>query len=165
MPGNSNSGGANRLPTKLKVLKGTARKDRLNPTEPEPNAVHIPKPPSLKLGKYAMDEWTRVTRELVAVNVLTVIDYSMLEAYCYHWGEWRKAMDTVEEEGQKVEVFRIADDGKAYLTGTAANPSVKIAKDHSDWFFKAGTSFGLTPTSRSKINAPKKKESDPFDEL
>lgn len=138
-------------PTALKVLKGTARKDRLNPNEPMPDKVKIPKPPSMDLGKSALDEWTRITRELVSVNVLTVEDYSMLEMYCFYFGEWKDAAEIIKKKGS-------VKDGRV-------RPEVRIAGDAFEKAFKVGTAFGITPVSRAKINAPATKKGDPFDSV
>lgn len=138
-------------PTALKVLKGTARPNRLNPEEPMPKAVKIPLAPQMKFGKKAMEEWTRITRELIEVNVLTVIDYSALEMYCYYYGEWKEATETLDKEGR-------TRDGRPH-------PYVRIAKDASEMAHKIGMQFGFTPSSRARINAPKKDKGDGFDDL
>ena len=45
------------LPTKLKMLKGTAQKCRVNPNEPK-LAPALPEPPDF-LGETAREEWLR----------------------------------------------------------------------------------------------------------
>lgn len=145
-------GGRPLKPTALKVLKGTARADRLNPDEPQPKAVKLPAPPSVELKESAMREWERITRELISVNVLTVIDYSMLEMYCYYYGEWVEASKIVNSEGA------IQRDGRLH-------GAVRVAKEAYEAAHKIGMQFGITPSSRARINAPKKAEKDDFDNL
>lgn len=144
-------GGRPLKPTALKVLKGTARKDRLNPSEPMPAKVKIPLAPAMNLGKTAMAEWTRITRELIEVNILTVIDYSMLEGYCYCFGKFQDAAILIEKDG-------MMKDGRPH-------PAMRIYKDNLELAHKIGMQFGITPSSRSKINAPTKPKDEPFDNV
>ena len=68
------------LPTRLKVLKGTARPCRTNPREPHPEVVALDPPEYL--GTTPRAEWQRKTEVLARMGVLTQGDDAALAVYC-----------------------------------------------------------------------------------
>ena len=72
--------GRKKLPTNLKILKGTQRADRVNPNEPMPDP-NIPEAPDF-LSKDALIEWGRITAQLFKLGLLTDIDMAALALYC-----------------------------------------------------------------------------------
>lgn len=139
------------LPTKLKMLRGTLRKNRANPNEPEPKEVKIAGPSVMPLGKFGQAEWVRVTRELIDVRVLTSADYSELERYCGAVEKYFEAQEILLKEG-------ITKDGRPH-------PQLKTYGYFVELAHKIGIGFGLNPSSRSKINVPTKAKDEPFDNV
>src|SRR5690348_12747418 len=72
--------GRPRKPTALKILQGTARRDRMNVDEPKLAPAPIA-PPRGMTGR-AKQEWIRLCALLVTAGVITVGDTSTFESYC-----------------------------------------------------------------------------------
>ena len=81
-------------PVKLKLLRGNPGKRAIRP-EPEPTLLTEPPAPPRNLRGDALDEWGRVTRELIRLGMLTVLDLRPLAAYCQVFGRWMAAEDTL----------------------------------------------------------------------
>ena len=131
-------------PTKLKLLKGTAQKCRMNKDEPQPE-VGIPSPPN-HLSKDAFVEWGRVTHQLYQLGLLSDIDRSALAAYCQIYGRW------VDAETQ------LAGTGLVITTSNGniiQNPLVGIANKALELMHKFLTEFGMTPSSRTRVSTTK----------
>lgn len=130
-------GGHNVKPTKLKVLHGTARPDRVSPDEPQPKvAYEIPVPPS-HLDRFGKQVWRLLAAELHRLGLLTEVDLPAFAAYCDTYGQWRKAsavlqkMDVLDEDYRRV--------------------AVSVEKARNDMRL-AGNEFGLTPASRARLS-------------
>lgn len=136
------------LPSKLKVLRGTDQKCRMNPDEARPNP-EIPSAPR-HLSREALMEWGRITDELHRLGLLSNIDRAALAAYCQAYGRW------VEAETQ---IY--ADPECPLLTSRTANgttiqhPLVGIANSAALLMHKFLTEFGMTPSSRTRVAANK----------
>lgn len=137
------------LPSNLKVLKGTARKGRENPDEPKPNPG-IPQPPA-HLGRYALMEWGRIVPELQLMGLITNVDMAALAAYCQCFDRWVRAESDIDKNGMMVETTN---------GNIIQSPSVGIANTALTLMHRYLTEFGMTPSSRSRISAPKKDEKD-----
>jgi P27 family predicted phage terminase small subunit len=137
------------LPTKLKLLKGTAQPCRLNKHEAAPDP-DIPSAPR-HLSREALMEWGRVTDELHRLGLLSSIDRAALAAYCQAYGRWSEA---------EAQIY--ADPDSPLLTTTTANgttiqhPLVGVANTAAVLMHKFLTEFGMTPSSRSKVTATKR---------
>lgn len=142
------SGGHNRKPTVMKVLEGTARKDRMSPNEPQPEKVLIPPPMPEELNKYGQKEWKKMTLELSKIGVLTTIDLSQLEAYCNEIGNYWEA-----------------EANKRDASPLARKEFFDMAQKHLTQARAIAVQFGFTPASRGKLNVPKAEEKDAFDSL
>ena len=131
--GNKNSG-PRPTPTKLKVLRGSTRKDRLNPHEPqiEPAGDSFDATP-LELGGalVAIAEWARVVPLLRKVGLVSELERGALIALCQQWSRYLAA--------------RI-------------NPSIGDADKALANCLKLWQEFGFTPSGRSRIIALKKPE-------
>lgn len=136
------------LPTNVKILKGTARKHRLNPDEPQPE-IEIPDPPEILKGD-ALKEWRRITVELEKMGLMSKADRTALAAYCQCYARWVEAEKTIQESSLLI---------KTNNGNVAPNPAIKIANTALTHMLKYLTEFGLTPSSRTRVAAkPKKKE-------
>lgn len=149
--------GRKRLPTKLKLLKGTSRVDRVNPNEPEPD-VHIPRPPD-HLSKLALVEWGRISTELEKMGLMSDDSMAALAAYCDAYAEWVEVCDLLNDiakgpGGVLAKYITETTNGnktQSILIGVK-HTALKLMKDFM-------TEFGITPASRSKVFAKKKEES------
>jgi P27 family predicted phage terminase small subunit len=157
--------GRKKIPTSLKVLKGTQRVDRVNPDEPMPDP-NIPSPPDF-LSRTALVEWGRITQELFKLGLLTDVDRAALIGYCESYAvvaEIGELLNEIEKTKGKVNKYL----GKTtngnivqnQLIGTR-NTSLKIMKDFL-------TEFGMSPASRARVAGKKKDEGNkksPFSKL
>ena len=147
-----------RTPTKLKVVRGTDRKDRANPKEPQPSGDAPVKPPSW-LSENAKPWWKRVRPMLVLMQVLTDADPVALGMLCDALAEYIAARDQVEREGRTFE--SITEKGGTMIR---AHPAVSIQADAWRRAKLMLTEFGLTPASRAKISVSEAGPSDPLEQ-
>jgi phage terminase small subunit len=126
-------------PTKLHVVQGTDRPDRMKKRvrEPVPTGA-IGDPPS-----WLQPEAKRVWREIVAgygeVAVLTILDRQQLMTYCQMFARW------VESE--------------------KAREYVPLPASFIATMASLGGKLGLNPSDRTRLRTPAPPERDPFDEL
>ena len=126
------------IPTALKILKGTARPHRINDKEPQVE-VAKPQPAPVWLNSDAKKEWVRLFDLLTKSGVITDLDTSMLATFCQMWGE--------------------------YIAGFKSGDPVGVT--HMTQMRLMAAEFGLTPSSRSKVEAiiPESNEYDPWDQF
>jgi len=139
--------GRKKLPTNLKIIKGTFRKGRENSDEPhiDPN---IPSPPE-HLSRDALMEWGRIAPQLYQLGLLSDIYRAALAGYCQAYGRWARAERELNELDRLVDTTPNGMQQQHALVG--------IANKALDVMHKYMTEFGLTPSSISKVS-PKKEE-------
>ncbi len=150
--------GRKRIPTKLKIIRGTDQKCRMNPDEPEPE-IELPKPPKHLTG-IAAKEWKRAGALLEELGLISDIDMCMFLAYCESYGRWREAEKKIKEQGLFIEVpigIKKGKKGKedTIIFAVKKNPYLAIAKDAKREATKYAVEFGMSPASRSKVKAEK----------
>lgn len=136
-------------PTHLKVLEGNPGKRPLNKNEPKPKPV-APKCPSW-LNKIAKKEWKRIVPELERLGLLTVVDGAALEGYCQAYARWVEAEQFLQKHGT---VFRTPS---GYIQQV---PQVAIAQKYLQLVKAFCAEFGLTPSSRGRMQLPGQTEDD-----
>lgn len=129
-------------PTHLKLISGTARKDRMNKREPKPE-IKVPSCPDF-LDEEAKREWRRITPQLKRLRIISRIDRAMLASYCQAWSRWKRAEEAIRQHG---EVF-ITPNGFVQK-----RPEVTIARESMLLMEKAAQHFGLSPASRTRVKA------------
>jgi P27 family predicted phage terminase small subunit len=146
-----------RTPSKLKVLRGTDRKDRANPAEPNPPALSAnAEPPEwLELSDLAKVAWNDIAPMLRAMHVLTQADVVGLSLLCDALAGYVTAKRTIGEEGA---VYWTS--GKAPMR--RAHPAVGIAGENSKFAKAMLSEFGLTPAARSRVSAADGEKADPL---
>jgi P27 family predicted phage terminase small subunit len=153
--------GPPRKPTKLKLIQGTFRQDRAVGHEPKPD-IEIPQVPA-HLSDEAKVEWGRVSQELAQLGLLTRIDRAALAAYCECWADWVEASRLcATKDGQDRKVIKTA------AGNFVENPYYSIKKRSAELMHKFLTEFGMTPASRTRIDAsplPAGKLGNPFAEI
>jgi P27 family predicted phage terminase small subunit len=154
-------GGRKPLPTYLKLIKGTARKSRLNPKEAQAKPAKAPPKVPAFLLKEARKAWRARCGDLYAAGLITKLDRSAFAAYAQAFGRWEKAERMLAE----LERIEPASGGLTIIT-TAGNlmmhPLLIIARQAQADMMRYAAEIGLTPSARSRINATPE-EIDPND--
>ena len=146
--------GRKAIPTNLKIIKGTVRKDRENKSEPVV-PVGIPSPPD-HLSKIALIEWGRISAQLFQLGLLTEIDMAALAAYCDSFGMWCDSSEQLKNERLTIETTN---------GNVIQNPLVGIVNQSREHMRKFLTEFGLSPASRAKVTANNGKKKDEWDDF
>lgn len=128
-------------PTHLRVLRGD-RKDRINPAEPQPKPVAARCPSWLSAETKIV--WRRTARQLKAMGLLYAADEDILTAYAGAVVTYARATALVDSDGLLVEGRR---------DGMVTNPAVRIQRDAATLIRMLASELGLTPASRSRLNA------------
>lgn len=135
-----------RLPTELKKQRGTLRKDRMNENEPKLPSVIPPIPTWLSEdGQKAFSELSTLLHDM---SVLTQADELALTLLCDAYSEYKRAKEIVNELGATMEVTSREGNTKSVI-----RPEVQIANQSFVRVFQLLKEFGLTPSSRAKVNA------------
>jgi P27 family predicted phage terminase small subunit len=138
-------------PTKLKVAAGNPGKRPLNQREPDPEVAAPPMPGWL--SDRAKVEWKRITPELVTLGIVSRIDQAALAAYCQAVAELEQATRTIDAEG-RVCVWPILDkDGDKIGERLKSHPAVQQQRDAMQRVKGFLAEFGLSPASRSRVQA------------
>ena len=136
-------------PTEQKKLEGNPGKRKINEKEPKPDVV-IPPPPD-HLDGIALEEWYRITPELQKLRMITALDRAPLVALCQAWGDYIKACEKLEEEGEVL----ISDKGNAYQ-----NPWANFKTSAMDRILRISAEFGMTPSARTRLKVEMPTEED-----
>jgi len=147
------------LPTKIKELRG-GRKTyhrKMPKNEPKPNKyARVPSPPG-HLDRIGKNEWRRVSKQLHQAGLLTKIDRAALLAYCTCYSTWVNAQEQVKKHGVLI---------KAQSGFPMQSPYLQIANKAMIEMRKWLVEFGMTPSSRSRVDAKKSEEKkDPLKEF
>ena len=145
---------ANRLPTEIKKQRGTLRKDRTNPNEPVLPTV-IPPTPTW-LSEDGQKTFLELGELLHDMSVLTNADVLALELLCDAYSEYKGAKQIVNELGATQDI--ISREGN---TKTVIRPEVQIANQAFVRVFQLLKEFGLTPSSRAKVNSIERQAQTP----
>lgn len=129
-------------PTALKILKGNPGRRPLNGNEPKPKKG-APSCPTW-LNAEAKREWRRIVPELERLGLLTLVDRAALAAYCQSYARWQQAEKVIEKQGMTMATPQGFE---------VARPEVAIARQQMQLVHKFATEFGLSPSSRSRVNA------------
>jgi P27 family predicted phage terminase small subunit len=146
-----------RKPTRLKIITGTARKDRQK-REPEPKAG-TPRPPSW-LDAAASRFWHELVPELEAMRVLTHADREALGLTCTALAEHQRAAAIIAEHG-----LTYPAETRSGTTLYRERPEVRAAGDAWRRALRGLSEFGLTPTSRGRLDVEPQHVPDPADEF
>lgn len=148
--------GRPRIPTVLKVLENKIKPEDVK-YEPKP-ALVTPKPPKwLRDDKIAYQEWKRVVPALEKLGLITEVDGAALEMYCNAWSRWRKA-----EEQLKIEGMTFTSMKNNYQ---CASPWIGIAQKYAQICRSFMQEFGLSPSSRGRMQLPGNTKEDELDDL
>jgi len=135
-----------RLPTEIKKQRGTLRADRTNPNEPQLPSM-IPPPPTW-LNEQGQKAFVELSMLLHDMSVLTQADSMALELLCDAYSEYKLAKEVVNTLGATQDVVSREGHVKSIM-----RPEVQIANQSFVRVFQMLKEFGLTPSSRAKVNA------------
>ncbi len=133
-------GGHNRKPTRLKVIEGTIRADRMR-NEPKPAAAVPTCPTSLPAA--AKTEWRRLVRELNAVKLLARIDRDALADLALCIVRLRQAEKEISENGLTI----VSAKGEL-----RRNPALISAREYRQALRSWSEKFGLSPADRGRLD-------------
>lgn len=142
-------------PSAMRLLKGNPGKRQVNKAEPMPPAGRT-KPPSWLKGR-ARRLWGRIAPILSRMKVLTSADPHALALLCDAYAEYLDARDVVRAEGSVYESRHIQTDKDGHMIERIIirpRPEVAIASDAWKRIRAMMQEFGLTPSSRSRIEVP-----------
>ncbi len=144
------------IPTRLKVLRGTARPSRLNRQEPQPPGGR-PRMP-LDMGPVAKTVWRRVIREIGATGIITAVDADVLRVYCESVARYLYAARMLEQSGPLI----TAGGTGARRGELVKNPLAQIVRDNALLLRAFARELGLTPAARVGLRGNGETERDPF---
>lgn len=125
--------------TALRMLHGD-KANRFNPAEPIPRDV-LPVCP-LEVEPLAREVWDYTVRELAAMKTVTAADRDALICYCYAVINHRAASEEVRRYGLII----------PGASGTMMrNPALTVQREAAQTIRHFAQEFGLTPSSRSRV--------------
>lgn len=139
-------------PTKLRVVRGNPSKRPIEENEVDAAPIERDVEPPVQLIKAAREKWDRITKNLEAVGLLTVMDMDVLARYCEMLVEYEKAAKYVRNNGTTAE--RLNQYGSYEVTAPQFNTMVRLNGE----LLKIETQFGFTPSARSGLIGPLKDE-------
>jgi len=135
-------------------MKGTARAKRLNANEPDAPPA-IPTCPG-HLNDVAKTEWRRISKELLALGLITKLDRACLAGYCSAYSTWVKASEELEKYGL---IF------KSPTGFPMQSPYLSIRNTALDQMRAFLIEFGMSPSSRSRVKTSNPKQRNLFEEF
>ncbi len=166
------------LPTKIKELRGgkNTYHRKQNKKEPQPETSDkVPKAPAY-LSKVAQAEWRRMAKELHGMGLLTKVDIVALAAYCECFANWVDITVKLQRTGLyikspiKRDKSQMIDgkmvEGKILSGGNIVQSPLWAIKNRAELEMRKWmVEFGMTPSSRSNVQATEKKKNDPLAEF
>ncbi len=182
-------------PTALKLVRGTARRDRMNPAEPMPGALEVGSvPPPWLMGVRRRRAWVELAELLGDQHVLTAMDAAALALLVDAYGDYLEASDLIHglacaHCGQSLrsragcsrprlvgeeELERIPHTpGRRYYatkteTGSLmVRPHPALGEREKAWARVVSLlkEFGMTPAQRTRISQVAPEEHDPMADL
>ena len=151
-------------PTQMHILNGNPSKIRLEDRisnevkmkEYQPG--EYPNAPEW-LDEIAKEEWNRVAPILANSKLMTEADTKALEAYCKCWSRYIEAEKQMDELGSTI--FQPNQKSK-YIQQL---PQVAIAQKYLKLCKDFMTEFGLTPSSRGRMQLPGEQDEDEMESL
>ena len=101
--------------------------------------------------------------QLIALNVLTVLDIDLLALYAQADSLVVEALENMKTEGK----FNTLYNDEGNIVGFVENPYMKVYRDNFDKVQKLAAHFGFAPATRKSIMAmvEKKEDKDDFSDF
>lgn len=142
--------GRKTTPTKLRVVRGNPSKRELAENEVEPEQIAEAAEPIIKLNKKEREKWDRITGNLQAVGLLTVMDMDMLGRYCKMLTRFDILSNYIQQHGTIGK--RRNQFGEFEVSSTQFNQWTKLNSE----LIRIELQFGFSPSARSGIIGPLK---------
>lgn len=141
-----------RKPTALKILGGNPGRRPLNMLEPSFPASDGAPPTYLNVA--GRREWRRLYPHVYQQGLFTVVDLAEFGGYCQAYSEIPELIRFLRKHGRTFET------ATGYLV-----PRPEVAMLERAWarVHTFATSFGFSPSARSRIKANPQKDEDPFE--
>jgi P27 family predicted phage terminase small subunit len=139
-------------PTALVLLEGNPGKRPINHAEPRPRLKTPPCPEHLDAD--AKTEWKRLVRILRHMKLLTEADYISLGNLCQAYSTMVKAQKKLTESGL---LFKTSS---GYVQ---QSPLLGVVNTCMETITRLCREFGLTPSSRSRMQVPSAGSEQPGD--
>lgn len=143
-------------PTKLHIINGNPSKKNLDTNEPKPKPI---KPSCPRwLHPIAKKEWRRLAKDLERIGLLTVIDRIAFANLCQAYARMIENEKIISEQMKYMKT-------NSYETEKGARcliPQVSASLRYQQLIKAFCAEFGLTPSSRSRIQLPGQEEDDEF---
>lgn len=128
-------------PTHIKIVEGNPGKRKLPENEPKPaKLTRVPTAPKF-LSEEAKKYWKSVAKPLQETGILTELDTTALSLLCVQYGRMVESLKEASE-GDLIVVVN----GQLMI-----NPSFAMSDRAHDRVLKLLVEFGLTPSSRTRI--------------
>jgi P27 family predicted phage terminase small subunit len=156
------------VPTPLRILRGNPNKRPLPTGEPQPAKI-MPDMPT-DLDPIAKKEWKRASPALLKLGLLTEVDGVAFAAYCMAYAAVIRINKAMRACGYKVLAEKHSFLEKKSSEGRSdemmavevkANPLIVQQRHALQTLRFWSLEFGLTPSSRGRMNIPGLKEDDP----
>jgi len=151
--------GRKKIPDHLKMVKGTARADRINKSAPEAN-VGIASAPEW-LSERAAELFSQLSATLLGMGIASPDDQAALAMLASRLEEVELMTAAIEDGGRTYE--QKGEDGEVRMV--RARPEVGMRNEAMRHAQSLLSEFGLTPAARSKVSAGKPAEENPFKAL
>ena len=143
-------------PTELKLIRGNPGRRPLPKNEFKPEVkTKIPTAPKY-LGQVGKKEWRRVAKHLIPVRLLTDMDLVSLAAYCEQFQIFVECAEKIKGSG-----LLIKSPNGYPIQSPLVTTMQKAQAEMRKWIIE----FGMTPSSRTNVKVPEKKEYDPQEEF
>ena len=138
------------MPTKLKVLHGEKREERLNRDAPKPKGGSPAMPKGMTRRAQAI--WRRQMKAIGDTGILTVADTDSLRAYCEAADRYIEASELLAQSTPLVE-------GAKQII---RNPLHQIVRDNATLVRMFAKDLGFLPSAREGLHAKDGDEADPL---
>ena len=134
-------------PTTLRLLEGNPSRRPINHAEPKPTAGATPPEPPSWLCDEAAVLFRRLAAELHRMGMITDVDVELLSVYAEAWASYRRAVLTLQVEGEYREQY--GPNGSR----TVAHPATRIRREAAADMRSISGKFGFSPSDRSQLMA------------
>ena len=143
--------GRKKIPTEIKKARGTLGKSREleNPMSVK-KVDGLPVAPKW-LSEIGKEQFDIVVNQLSVLGMLYEVDLKLIEAYSNSMALHIESEQELRKVG-RIQIYR-NDDGD--IKHAQITPLQTISKQALESALKIATQFGLTPSARTKISAPK----------
>jgi P27 family predicted phage terminase small subunit len=146
----------NHVPTQVKNLRGTYRKDRDNKgINNVPVVLDIPDPPETYTVEQS-EMFISIVKYLYKIKALQDVGLPIIHAYCIQYGIYIEAHSLIKPKNG-VTSLTITSLNKSG-TVTKKNPAIDIMNAALNSMIAISDRFGFTPLAQGKIHIPKDEE-------